>query len=156
MSDAPSRDIPGSPPSPIELGNAGWSILHSAAAVYPYKPTKEQKEAMKGFIYGWSHVYACNWCAYHMRRYVAEHPPVVDDKISVSRYICAFHNNVNEHVGNPTYSCDPDVLLRRWHPGYPNNMADHPSMEERVAAEEKKDGRGKAEPGELGPDPNRR
>eukprot|EP00796_Vickermania_ingenoplastis_P001335 gene1335-776_t len=122
--------IPGSPPSPVELGNSGWNILHSAAA---------QKDAMEKFIHGWSFAYACNWCAYHMRLYLKDHPPLLEDKHALSQYMCRFHNNVNEHLHKPLYDCeDVDGLLRRWHPGYPDRMADRPSWESRMEAEKEK------------------
>lgn len=127
--------IPGNPPTSWELGKAGWNILHSAAAVYPYKPSSEQKSGMQQFIEGFSYAYACSTCAYHMRLYLRSHPPEVEDKHAVSKYMCRFHNHVNTHLQKPSYDCDNiDLLLKRWHPGYPDQMEDQPSWEERMAA----------------------
>lgn len=137
MSGEAADGIPGSCPTPIQLGRAGWDILHSSAAVYPYKPTEVQREAMHSFILGWSQLYACSWCAYHMRQYVKAHPPQVEDKLSVTRYVCELHNEVNERLHKPVYDCDPMNVLRRWHPGYPDKMEDRPSIEEKLAAEKR-------------------
>ncbi|KPA75109.1 putative mitochondrial 2Fe-2S iron-sulfur cluster binding domain containing protein [Leptomonas pyrrhocoris] len=135
---APSKEIPGQCPTPVELGVSGWNILHSSAAVYPYKPSQVQQTAMKNFIESWAHVYACSWCAYHMRDYVHKHPPDVRDKVSVSRYVCELHNEVSARLGKPVFDCAPEVVLRRWHPGYPDKMADKPTVEEQLAMAAKK------------------
>lgn len=127
------KEIPGKCPTPVELGVSGWNILHSSAAVYPYKPSEVQQKAMKNFIESWAHVYACSWCAYHMRDYVRKHPPDVTDKVSVSRYVCELHNEVNERLGKDMFDCAPEVVLRRWHPGYPDKMDDKPTIEEQLA-----------------------
>ncbi|KAG5483058.1 hypothetical protein LSCM4_07272 [Leishmania orientalis] len=126
--------IPGECPTPLELGVSGWNILHSSAAVYPYKPSAVQQAAMKNFIESWAHVYACSWCAYHMREYVRDHPPDVRDKLTVSRYVCEMHNEVSQRLGKDVFDCSPHVVLRRWHPGYPNKMEDVPTIEEQLAA----------------------
>lgn len=131
--DERRKEIPGKCPTPTELGVSGWNILHSSAAVYPYKPSEVQQKAMKSFIESWAHVYACSWCAYHMRDYVRQHPPEVTDKVAVSRYVCELHNEVSERLGKDLFDCSPDVVLRRWHPGYPNKMEDKPTIEEQLA-----------------------
>nr|CCC92808.1 unnamed protein product [Trypanosoma congolense IL3000] len=127
----PLSNIPGECPTPRELGKAGWTILHSAAAVFPYNPTPPQKEAFANFLHSWSQTYACSHCGYHMRRYLEHKPPVVTDKLAVNRYLCEFHNAVNERVGKPVYDCDPMNVLRRWHPTFPD-MEDQPTIEEQA------------------------
>nr|CCC50401.1 conserved hypothetical protein [Trypanosoma vivax Y486] len=108
------KPIPGRCPTPGELGKAGWAILHSAAAVFPHNPSDTQQTAFSAFLHGWSHSYACSHCAYHMRRYLEENPPVLTGKFAVNRYLCEFHNAVNERLGKDTYNCDPMNVLRRW------------------------------------------
>ncbi|KPI82887.1 hypothetical protein ABL78_8101 [Leptomonas seymouri] len=132
------REIPGKCPTPLELGVSGWNILHSSAAVYPYRPSEVQQRAMKNFIESWAHVYACSWCAYHMRDYVEKHPPDVRDKDSISRYVCELHNEVSGRLGKELFDCSPEVVLRRWHPGYPDKMEDKPTIEEQLAMSAKK------------------
>jgi hypothetical protein len=127
-----SSQIPGECPYPEELGQAGWTVLHTAAAVFPNKPTPAQVGHFHAFITSWANVYACSHCAYHMRQMLIRKPPsVVMDKRSASRYVCELHNEVNEMLQKPTYNCDPDVVLRRWHPTYPE-MADQPTPEEQL------------------------
>ena len=129
----PSTTIPGECPYPDELGRAGWTILHTAAAVYPNHPTKEQQEGFRKFIEGWAWSYACSHCAYHMRQSLIRHPPVVTNKREASTYICTLHNKVNALLGKEEYDCSPEVVLKRWHPTYPE-MDDTPLIEDQVAA----------------------
>eukprot|EP00758_Cryptobia_borreli_P003769 Tbor_TRINITY_DN3974_c0_g1::TRINITY_DN3974_c0_g1_i1::g.850::m.850/K17783/ERV1, GFER, ALR; mitochondrial FAD-linked sulfhydryl oxidase len=124
-------DIPGEVPDPDQLGQSGWNILHTAAAAYPNKPSDVQKKGMLMFIEGWSQVYACSHCAYHMRQELKKRPPVVTNKREISRYICNLHNTVNRELQKEEYDCDPDVVLRRWHPTYPE-MEDSPTIEEQL------------------------
>lgn len=132
----PVHAIPGSCPAPESLGNAGWTVLHTAAAAYPNNPSTEQQEAMSQFITSWSKVYACSHCAYHMRTVLAKKPPVVTNKREVSKYVCELHNDVNYMLGKPVYDCSPEVVLKRWHPTYPS-MDDEPTIEEQIAAEQR-------------------
>ncbi|RNF15099.1 putative 2Fe-2S iron-sulfur cluster binding domain containing protein [Trypanosoma conorhini] len=136
--EEPLKEIPGECPTPGELGHAGWAVLHTAAAVYPYKPSALQQEAFGAFLHSWSHVYACSHCGYHMRRYLKRNPPVVTDKLALNRYLCEFHNTVNRSVRKPVYDCDPMTVLRRWHPTFPE-MEDQPTIEEQIAQQQRLD-----------------
>ena len=73
-----------------------------------------------------------------MRRELERHPPVVDNKREASRYICILHNKVNKLLHKDEYNCDPDVVLKRWHPTYPE-MDDVPTIEEQLAAQKAKE-----------------
>lgn len=128
-----SKSIPGECPEPDALGQAGWTILHTAAAVFPYRPSEAQKEGMARLIEGWSQVYACSHCAYHMRQHVAKHPPrdTIKGKEEASWYVCDMHNKVNKVLGKEEYDCSPATVLRRWHPSYPN-MEDTPTIEDQI------------------------
>lgn len=131
------KQAPGKPPSPEELGAAGWTVLHTAAAAFPNTPSQEQQLAMKAFIESWSKVYACSHCAYHMRTVLSQKPPIVTSKRAVSQYVCELHNDVNYMLGKDVYDCNPDVVLKRWHPTYPN-MEDVPTIEEQIAEDRRK------------------
>ncbi|EKF30376.1 2Fe-2S iron-sulfur cluster binding domain containing protein, putative [Trypanosoma cruzi marinkellei] len=71
-----------------------------------------------------------------MRRYLKRNPPVVTDKLAVNRYLCEFHNTVNKNLSKPIYNCDPMVVLRRWHPTFPD-MEDQPTIEEQIAEQQR-------------------
>jgi hypothetical protein len=47
---------PREPPDIIELGNAGWTLLHTIAAYYPNKPTEEKKRQTAQFLQSMSQV----------------------------------------------------------------------------------------------------
>jgi FAD-linked sulfhydryl oxidase len=126
------------PPTPEELGRAGWTVLHATAAVFPNHPTQKQMESLRTFITSWSEVYPCSHCAYHMRQQLKQKPPVVTNKREASRFVCELHNSVNEMLGRPTYNCDPELVLKQWHPTYPD-MEDAPSIEEQIELQKKAD-----------------
>jgi FAD-linked sulfhydryl oxidase len=122
------------PPDPDMIGRAGWTILHTTAAAFPNRPTSEQQRDFKDFIRTWSKLYPCNVCAYHMRRDLENREIVATNKREASRFVCELHNSVNRILDKPVVSCDPDEVLRRWHPGYPHDMDDEPPLEEQIAA----------------------
>lgn len=53
------------PPDTIELGNCGWTLLHTMAAYYPQRPTEDKKQQVSQFLSAFSKVYPCNYCAKH-------------------------------------------------------------------------------------------
>ncbi len=115
--------------TPEAIGWAGWTILHTTAAAFPNSPSEAQKKDMRDFIRSWSRVYPCSICAFHMRNQLRTMPPDVASKRALSRWTCEMHNSVNSMLGKETYDCDPDKVLRRWHPTYPH-MDDEPTPEE--------------------------
>lgn len=46
-----------------ELGRSTWNLLHTMAAVYPDKPSDEQKQDVKSFFSILSRTYPCDVCA---------------------------------------------------------------------------------------------
>eukprot|EP01059_Diplonema_ambulator_P005257 TRINITY_DN15003_c0_g1_i1.p1 TRINITY_DN15003_c0_g1~~TRINITY_DN15003_c0_g1_i1.p1 ORF type:complete len:191 (+),score=40.13 TRINITY_DN15003_c0_g1_i1:35-574(+) len=109
------------PPTPEEIGQAGWTILHTTAAAYPANPSKEQQKRMWEFINSWSHVYPCTHCAAHMRLEMKGGlMPDVSGKEGLSVWACKMHNKVNEVLGKDIFDCTFDSILKRWHPTYPN------------------------------------
>ena len=118
-------------PDPEEIGVAGWTVLHTAAAAYPNQPTEAQRRHMYNFLTSWSHVYACSICAFHMRQEMKKNPPNVTSKRAVSRYVCQLHNSVNAMLDKPVHDCDPEKVLAFWHPTYPD-MDDQPTIEQQL------------------------
>ena len=51
------------PPDSAELGNSGWTLLHTIAAYYPQSPSAEKQTQVLGFLQSFSQVYPCNYCA---------------------------------------------------------------------------------------------
>jgi len=134
MSDDSDNNNPHTqePVTPEAIGWAGWTILHTASAAFPNQPNEMQRKDMRDFIRSWSKVYPCSICAYHMRQQLKTMPPDVTNKRSLSRWTCELHNSVNTMLGKEAYDCDPEKVLRKWHPTYPH-MDDEPSPEELLA-----------------------
>nr|GMD92651.1 FAD-linked sulfhydryl oxidase ERV1 [Ipomoea batatas] len=60
-----------------ELGRATWVFLHTLAAQYPEKPTRQQKKDVKELMAILSRMYPCKDCADHFKevlRYLLIHP----------------------------------------------------------------------------------
>ena len=106
--------LQGRPATPAELGNAGWTILHSTAAAFPENPTEDWKIGALELLAGWSKVYPCRHCAFHMREYMRDHPPDVTSRKAFSLWLMEFHNEVNRIRGADVVDGDPVVIY-----GYP-------------------------------------
>ncbi|KAK3013911.1 hypothetical protein RJ639_009439 [Escallonia herrerae] len=50
-----------------ELGRATWTLLHTLAAQYPDKPTRQQKKDVKELMGILSRIYPCKECADHFK-----------------------------------------------------------------------------------------
>ncbi|KAM9971596.1 hypothetical protein ACTFIW_011578 [Dictyostelium discoideum] len=101
-----------SPPTTIELGNSGWTLLHTIAAYYPEKPSEKKKQDIKEFLQSFSKVYPCNVCAKDFREIMKETPPTLDSQNDFALWLCNAHNNVNLQLGKPTFDCN--LINKRW------------------------------------------
>ncbi|KAN0018773.1 hypothetical protein ACTFIU_008706 [Dictyostelium citrinum] len=100
------------PPTTIELGNSGWTLLHTIAAYYPEKPSEKKKQDVKEFLQSFSKVYPCNVCAKDFREIMKETPPTLDSQHDFALWLCNAHNNVNSQLGKPTFDCN--LINKRW------------------------------------------
>lgn len=53
-----------------ELGRATWTFLHTLAAQYPDKPSKQQQKDVKALVDCLTRIYPCGDCAAHFREMV--------------------------------------------------------------------------------------
>ncbi|KAI8845567.1 ERV/ALR sulfhydryl oxidase domain-containing protein [Chytridium lagenaria] len=88
-----------------ELGRAAWRLLHTMAGKFPYKPTEEQKTVMRDYIYLFAQLYPCGDCARHFAIVLEAHPPIVEDRISLSTWACDVHNVVNKRLNKTLFDC---------------------------------------------------
>ena len=65
----------GCPLDRSELGRSSWDLLHTMAANYPEKPTKEQQTKMKNLIESLSEFYPCIHCAIEFQKSIKASPP---------------------------------------------------------------------------------
>ena len=97
-----------------EAGAHAWSIMHHRASLYSSQPTQKQKDMMKAFLYEnmQSVALLCSNCKQHIRDYLKKNPiiPALESKEKLSKYLCDFHNSVNQMNGKKTHNCD--TILR--------------------------------------------
>ena len=95
-----------------ELGTSTWVFLHTLAAQYPDKPSTRQKRDVKNLIDIMTRLYPCGECAEHFQEIVKVHPPQVESRESLSRWMCDVHNVVNRSLNKPVFNCA--VVSGRW------------------------------------------
>ncbi|SCV68593.1 BQ2448_714 [Microbotryum intermedium] len=84
-----------------ELGRASWKLLHTMAARFPGKPTKDEKETFKSFLYLFSRLYPCAEFQLLLQKY----PPQTSSRAAASIHLCHLHNLVNARLGKEEFDC---------------------------------------------------
>lgn len=101
-------------PGITEIGNAGWTTIHSFAAYYPDQPTETQQRSAKNLIDSFSELFPCRWCADDLKEHVSKFPVKTESRQAFSQWTCEAHNHVNEKLGKPIFDCSLfDTLWRR-------------------------------------------
>ncbi len=95
-----------------EVGRASWTFLHTLAAQYPERPTRQQKRDVRNLIDILTRMYPCGECARHFKEVVGAHPPEVGTREEFSQWMCRVHNVVNRSLGKPTFNCT--YTAARW------------------------------------------
>eukprot|EP01089_Gocevia_fonbrunei_P023371 TRINITY_DN982_c0_g1_i1.p1 TRINITY_DN982_c0_g1~~TRINITY_DN982_c0_g1_i1.p1 ORF type:complete len:203 (-),score=50.37 TRINITY_DN982_c0_g1_i1:21-629(-) len=109
------------PPDIIELGKAGWTILHTTAAYYPESPTQKTQKEMNNFLHSFANIFPCNICAKDFRKILKDSPPELSSRTNFSQWLCGAHNRVNVYLGKPKFDCKkvderwliPDSVLEK-------------------------------------------
>lgn len=104
------------------LGRNTWSLLHTMAAVYPKKPSQEDKQNMQEFIKIMSVMYPCKHCAHDFRKDIEELPPRLEDRNGLSMWFCQIHNKVNKKLNKPLFDCSR--IEERWRTGPKDGSCD--------------------------------
>jgi FAD-linked sulfhydryl oxidase len=99
------KDKPGRPVSKEELGRATWTLLHTLAAQFPEKPTKQQKRDVKELMVILSRVYPCKDCGEHFKEILKANPVQVDSGAELAQWMCQVHNIVNRSLDKPKFPC---------------------------------------------------
>ena len=102
------------PPTKQELGQAGWTLLHTMAANFPDEPTKQQQTRVESFLAALGFLYPCKLCAAHFRGYQQQHAIASRSRETLSMWLCDAHNEVNVRNGKESFYCDMGVLDARW------------------------------------------
>ncbi|CDF36087.1 unnamed protein product [Chondrus crispus] len=102
------------PPSRKELGNAGWTLIHSIAANYPPTPSSSEQRHAKAFLKSIGKLYPCKRCRQHFSKYLSTTPPDLTSRDRFMLWACKAHNEVNRRQGKPEFPCQMQNLESRW------------------------------------------
>ncbi|PIN15269.1 Mitochondrial sulfhydryl oxidase [Handroanthus impetiginosus] len=95
-----------SPTTKEELGRATWTFLHTLAAQYPDKPTRQQKKDVKELMAILSRMYPCKECADHFKEVLRANPVQAGSHHEFSQWLCHVHNVVNRSLAKPVFPCE--------------------------------------------------
>ncbi|XP_068325373.1 FAD-linked sulfhydryl oxidase ERV1 [Pyrus communis] len=95
-----------SPLTKEELGRSTWTFLHTLAAQYPDKPTRQQKKDVKELMSILSRMYPCKECADHFQEILRSNPVQAGSHAEFSQWLCHVHNTVNRSLNKPIFPCE--------------------------------------------------
>jgi FAD-linked sulfhydryl oxidase len=75
------------------------------AARFPDKPTSEESEAAKSFMFLFSRLYPCGDCARHFQMFMEKYPPQVSSRSAFAGWLCMAHNKANTALNKPQFDC---------------------------------------------------
>ncbi|XP_031127763.1 FAD-linked sulfhydryl oxidase ERV1-like [Ipomoea triloba] len=104
--DLPKKEKSAGPVIKEELGRATWIFLHTLAAQYPEKPTRQQKKDVKELMGILSRMYPCKDCADHFKEVLRANPVQAGSQAEFSQWLCHVHNVVNRSLGKPIFPCE--------------------------------------------------
>nr|GLL47279.1 FAD-linked sulfhydryl oxidase ERV1 [Ipomoea trifida] len=103
--EVPKKENSAGPVTKEELGRATWVFLHTLAAQYPEKPTRQQKKDVKELMAILSRMYPCKDCADHFKEVLRANPVQARSQAEFSQWLCHVHNVVNRSLGKPNFPC---------------------------------------------------
>ncbi|KAG7656992.1 ERV/ALR sulfhydryl oxidase domain [Arabidopsis suecica] len=102
----PLKDKSTGPVTKEDLGRATWTFLHTLAAQYPEKPTRQQKKDVKELMTILSRMYPCRECADHFKEILRSNPAQAGSQEEFSQWLCHVHNTVNRSLGKLVFPCE--------------------------------------------------
>ncbi|KAL9174288.1 hypothetical protein ABFS82_02G042500 [Erythranthe guttata] len=94
------------PTTKEDLGRATWTFLHTLAAQYPDKPSRQQKMDVKELMAILSRMYPCKECADHFKEVIRSNPVEAGSHHEFSQWVCRVHNVVNRSLGKLVFPCE--------------------------------------------------
>jgi hypothetical protein len=88
-----------------ELGRASWKLFHTMMAQFPDKPTDDESQALKSYIYLFQRLYPCGECANHFGELLKKFPPQVSSRSTAAVWACHVHNEVNKSLKKELFDC---------------------------------------------------
>lgn len=96
----------------------GWHFLHTTAAQLPDKQniTAAHLEAFRSIFRSLEVIYPCEECRDHLVQNMKRMRSLdsVVDAPSALVWTCELHNIVNEAQKKPLFTCDPEILAKKW------------------------------------------
>eukprot|EP00252_Welwitschia_mirabilis_P016374 TRINITY_DN3611_c0_g1_i1.p1 TRINITY_DN3611_c0_g1~~TRINITY_DN3611_c0_g1_i1.p1 ORF type:complete len:198 (+),score=37.44 TRINITY_DN3611_c0_g1_i1:256-849(+) len=89
-----------------QLGRSTWTLLHTLAAQFPEKPTRQQKRDVRELMTILSRIYPCKECADHLKEILKSNPVEADSRENLAQWMCHVHNIVNRSLGKRSFPCD--------------------------------------------------
>ncbi|KNA16647.1 hypothetical protein SOVF_087170 [Spinacia oleracea] len=89
-----------------DLGRSTWTFLHTLAAQYPERPTRQQKKDVKELMAILSRMYPCKECADHFNEVLRANPVQAGSQAEFSQWMCHVHNVVNRSLSKPIFPCE--------------------------------------------------
>lgn len=74
-------------------------------ARFPDKPSKDESDALKSYIYLFARLYPCGECAAHFQQIIKKFPPQTSSRSTAAAWACHVHNEVNKSKGKPLFNC---------------------------------------------------
>lgn len=103
---------PQCPPDVEELGRASWTFLHTLAATFPKEPSDEERLRMGAFLNLFSTLYPCDGCRLGLQEEILADPPELENRHTLTQWMCRLHNRKNEELGKPVFDCS--LTDKRW------------------------------------------
>lgn len=91
-----------------KVGNAFWTYQHRLAEWTPPEP-ESQAKAFQNLVTGIA-TFPCKDCSKHGLEYIKSHPFNPNEE-TIDKYLCSFHNMVNEHLGKTIVTCNRNMSI---------------------------------------------
>jgi hypothetical protein len=89
-----------------EVGQSTWKLLHE---MVKYNEDNEENSMHLGvFLESLSFIYPCEECRKHIRSFIEKSMEKGEEGMPKmnERFMCDFHNQINERLKKPLYDCD--------------------------------------------------
>lgn len=111
------------PPDVNRLGRHTWTLLHSIGSHYPTEnPSQKDQDSVINLLRSISIIYPCQTCALDFKNYLSHHPPQIQNRHKLERWLCDAHNHVNSRLGKEIFDCD--LVSKRWRDGWDDGHCD--------------------------------
>jgi hypothetical protein len=98
-------------PQPKEIaGKSYWQTLFNIAASYSDHPDRSEKIDMHNLIKSIISKFTCQECIQHAFEFMRRHPAELDNKESLTKWLCKLKNNSNRIEGKDEIDCDIFVM----------------------------------------------